>query len=81
MAAETSGLSEISSVEFDVVHCYPSKNFENQKSIEKRWTDSQLGISVTVFAVAAGADLSKKLLCLALRHYDLASTTVTGERP
>lgn len=29
-------------------------------------------------SVAAGADLSKKLLCLALRHYDLASTTVTG---
>ena len=78
MAAETSSLFEVSSVEFDVVHCFPSKNFENQKNIEKRRSDAQIGVSVTVFAVAAGADLSKKLLCLALRHYDLASTTVTG---
>ncbi len=41
--------------------------------------DPNLGLTLKVVSVAAGADLSKKLLCLALRHYDLASTTVTGE--
>ena len=35
-------------------------------------------ISYQVLTVDAGAELSKKLLSLALRHYDLASTTVTG---
>ena len=68
----------VSSLEVDVVHCFPPKNFENQKADEKSWANPISGIKMNVFAVAAGADLSKKLLCLALRHYDLASTTVTG---
>ena len=32
----------------------------------------------SVTGVPAGTELSKKLLCLALKHFDLASTTVTG---
>jgi len=79
MTVDSSSLLPVSSIEVDIVHCFPPKNFENEKSLEKRWSDPATGVSVTIFAVAAGADLSKKLLCLALRHYDLASTTVTGK--
>ena len=46
--------------------------------MELSWSDPNLGINLKIVSVAAGADLSKKLLCLALRHYELASTTVTG---
>ena len=62
----------------DVVHCFSAKNYEPAKNVEMTWADSNLGVTFKVVSVAAGADLSKKLLCLALRHYDLASTTVTG---
>jgi len=33
---------------------------------------------LNIESVSAGVNLAKKMLCAALRHFDLASTTVTG---
>ena len=77
-AAEFPNMQPLTEVELDVVHCFSAKNYEPSKNVEMSWADPTLGITLKMVSVAAGADLSKKLLCLALRHYDLASTTVTG---
>ena len=76
-------MSSVSNVELYIVHCFVGNRGCNIREIvskddPKRLVEFTPNIGYQVVAVDAGADLSKKLLSLALRHYDLASTTVTG---
>ena len=83
VAATSKILSSVSNVELYIVHCFVGNRGCNISEIiseedPKRLVELSPNIGYQVVAVDAGADLSKKLLSLALRHYDLASTTVTG---
>ena len=77
LAAGSSNLASVAQLEIDVVCCYselrghfmPFDDYSKQLSHV---------LNYSVGCVPAGVELSKKLLCLALRHFDLASTTVTG---
>ena len=76
-AASSSTLASIAQLEIDVVCCFSELqgHFSPFEEYSKQLSHL-LGYSVS--CVPAGVELSKKLLCLALRHFDLASTTVTG---
>ena len=83
VAATSKVLSTVSNVELFIVHCYAGNrgcNIHDVISNEdpRKLVDLAPNITYQAITVDAGADLSKKLLSLALRHYDLASTTVTG---
>lgn len=76
-AAGSSDLVSIAQVEVDVVCCFSglSGHFSPFEDYSKQLSHA---LNYTVSCVPAGVELSKKLLCLALKHFDLASTTVTG---
>lgn len=83
VAATSKILSSVSNVELYIVHCFVGNRGCNIREMiseddPKRLVELSPNIKYQVVAVDAGADLSKKLLSLALRHYELASTTVTG---
>ena len=83
VAATSKVLSSVSNVELFIVHCYAGNRGCNIRDVmsdedPRRLLDLAPNITYQVITVDAGTDLSKKLLSLALRHYDLASTTVTG---
>jgi len=83
VAATSKVLSTVSNVELFIVHCYAGNrgcNINEVMSVDdpRKLVELAPNISYQVLTVDAGAELSKKLLSLALRHYDLASTTVTG---
>jgi hypothetical protein len=61
----------LTEVELNVVHCQASDSVTGFQFRNKT-------ASIKMFAADAGVELSKKLLYLALKHHQLASTTVTG---
>ena len=76
-------LSTVSNFELYIIHCFAGNRGCDIREIfskdePKRLVEMAANICYQVVTVDAGAELSKKLLSLALRHYDLASTTVTG---
>ena len=80
LAASSNTLASIAQLEIDVVCC-----FSELRGIHPHFSPfddytKQLNhlLNYSVSCVPAGVELSKKMLCLALRHFDLASTTVTG---
>jgi hypothetical protein len=80
-AATSVSLASISHVEVDVVCCFSDlRGHPTISTAAAEMTARQLSptISYTSCSVLAGGELSKKLLWMALRHFDLASTTVTG---
>ena len=83
VAATSKVLSTVANVELFIVHCFAGNRGCNIHEIipdddPRRLVELAPNITYQVITVDAGADLSKKLLSLALRHYELASTTVTG---
>ena len=76
-------LSTVTNVELYIIHCFAGNRGCDIREIfskdePKKLVEMAANICYQVVTVDAGAELSKKLLSLALRHYDLASTTVTG---
>lgn len=69
--------STVASIELDIVLCHGmNQDLGNIEQVQQH--ELTPSITYSVCTVAGGTDLSKKLLSMALRHYDLASTTVTG---
>ena len=79
VATSSDVVSAIANVELHVLHCHPA-HMESDLDPEAWKSEVSLpaNIDVKVFAVKSGMALSKKMMSLALAHYDLASTTVTG---
>lgn len=75
--AGSNTLATIAQLEIDVVCCY-SELKGNNKPMDDSIRQLSRTLSYNVSRVPAGVELSKKLLSMALRHFDLASTTVTG---
>jgi len=74
-------ISPIHQAELHIVHCHPANLESNIQDIDDASSVIAGGlpnVSLKVFSVCSGPRLSKKMMSLALMHYDLASTTVTG---
>jgi len=67
----------ISTLDLDIVHCQLSGGHAAIPVTRGRQTAGPV-IRYQVFSVDAGEALAKRLLSMALNHYELASTTVTG---
>ena len=67
----------ISTLDLDIVHCQLSGGQAAIPVTRGRQTAGPV-IRYQVFSVDAGEALAKRLLSMALNHYELASTTVTG---
>ena len=77
VAAGSNNSITISQLDVDVVICYSL--LQDHRPFEEDYSKHLNHMSkFSISCVPAGTDLSKKLLCLALKHFDLASTTVTG---
>ena len=72
-----------------IVHCQPHPSLTHHVQGAEELTQINTtawkeevalppNVEVKVFSVYSGIPLSKKMMSLALSHYDLASTTVTG---
>ncbi len=72
--------SVLNKVSLEVVHCYPGSGAGASPIVSP--TDAPLDaspqLSYRVISVDAGTGLARKLLYMALYHFQLASTTVTG---
>ena len=73
-AASSAQLSTISRLEVQVV-CATSQKHLPLEEVKKKVSHS---IDLTITRVTGGIELSKLFLEMALKHFDLASTTVTG---
>ena len=80
LAASSNTLASIAQLEIDVVCCFSELRGSHPHFSPFDDYAKQLNhlLNYSVSCVPAGVELSKKMLCLALRHFDLASTTVTG---
>ena len=80
LAASSNTLANIAQLEIDVVCCFSELRGSHPHFSPFDDYAKQLNhlLNYSVSCVPAGVELSKKMLCLALRHFDLASTTVTG---
>merc|ERR1712223_93042 len=80
LAASSNTLASIAQLEIDIVCCFSDLRGAHPHFSPFDDYTKQLNhlLNYSVSCVPAGVELSKKMLCLALRHFDLASTTVTG---
>ena len=74
-AASSGTLSSIAQLEVNVVSCSAVNEIGSKDEITQQISPA---VHFNICRSLAGQGLSKKLLELALTHYDLASTTVTG---
>ena len=66
-------------IQIDIVHCFPSDHEPTVTPCgSSNSSDSGPLLEYNVIPVDATNGLAKKMLGLALGHFDLASTTVTG---
>lgn len=70
--------SKIDQVILDIIHCSLGSS-PNEISSTVAPVEVTPEFSYQVYTVDAGHELAKKMLYLALCHYELASTTVTGK--
>lgn len=77
-AASASNLSSLSKIDVHVVCCYSNLATPNQIPLEEIKRQVSHSINFVVTKVPGGMELSKLFLEMALNHFDLASTTVTG---
>ena len=68
----------ISTLDLDIVHCQLGAGHAAIPATRGHVTAAGPVIRYQVFSVEAGEALAKRLLSMALNHYELASTTVTG---
>ena len=90
VASSSEFLCPVDDIQVHIVHCqpHPSLTHHVQGAEElltqintTAWKEEVAlppNVEVKVFSVYSGIPLSKKMMSLALSHYDLASTTVTG---
>jgi len=76
-AAGSSTLSSIAQLEVNVVCCFGFMR-PKQQMPEELIRQVSHSVNLVVNTVPAGMELSRAILEMALRHYELASTTVTG---
>jgi len=79
VAGQSEYLTPVDDVQLQIVHCVPP---HYQETVNTQSWKSEISfpsnVEVKIFSVWAGAPLSKKMMSLALSHFELASTTVTG---
>ena len=90
VASSSEFLCPVDDIQVHIVHCQPHPSLthhvqgvaEELTQINTTAWKEEVGlppnVEVKVFSVYSGIPLSKKMMSLALSHYDLASTTVTG---
>ena len=78
-AGGVSGTLALSELEVAVLHTQPSSagdiGLRSEQNVVKQWSSV---LSTVFHSAIAGPTLANKLLSLCLKHYSLASTTVTG---
>lgn len=77
-AKASDSIAPIDQISLEIVHCYSSLNPDNGLRQSDAPVEVSPILSYQIYSVDAGLHLSKKVLFLALCHYQLASTTVTG---
>jgi len=77
-AANSSGLLPLADCEIVVVHTQPAAGDVRLRAEQDSNVRLSSNLSTTFYTANAGPTLASKLLYLCLKHYGLASTTVTG---
>jgi len=77
-AANSSGLMPLADCEIVVVHTQPAAGDVRLRAEQDSNVRLSSNLSTTFYTANAGPTLASKLLYLCLKHYGLASTTVTG---
>lgn len=79
VALATDNLMPLNHVELVILNLIPDLPSSRDQSLHSRtWPDISTIMSVELYNMQCGASLAPSLCNLVLKHYDLASTTVTG---
>lgn len=77
-AAVTAGLMPLAECEVVIVHTQPQGGEARLRGEQDMMVKLSATLNTTLYTAVAGPALASKLLYLCLKHYSLASTTVTG---